>query len=880
MRKRAGHKLVYAWIAAAFLFLAANAQAVSLGKIEVASFLDEPLYAEIPLKLDAGESSTKVLVEIASASDYKIFEVYRDPVVKSIRVDVARDGRGTRVELSSRTSLKSPFFNLVLKIRYGRVTHFKKFPVFLEPPKSIQKSGKKKPLQSVKAIVPSGTSQASVVSKAVTVKTKGGTASVFKPYDGWARTGRYGPIVRGDSLSIIAQRLRIDHRYTLNQVMVALFEKNRSRFEQNNMNLLKAGSYLDVPTVAEVERLSKSQALSILADHEKRWKQLTKQPRYAAEKVAQQTRYSRRVRVGHRADGVASAPSAVQAVKAPVKPEARPATKKSSAVVAETRSKASVSESLPAVSEQATATDILATKKDVGVEAIQDVTEESGSSALIASLKKKNADLQMRLEENQKLLNQRIDSAAQVAKEASEAAVAKLEILVTQLQGKLEEVRKEAQSRQGGSPDWMIWLLSGLIAVLFAIVALLIRREPVHPAAAADSRKMEVPVTIPETRNEFVSEADEQADAGIATPDDADIGKKESLGTTLPDLTHELTDADTAGMDPVTAALEEIPDPNVDYLSEADVYIRYGMEDEALQQVNLALRLQPDNIEAHIKKAEVLRSSNNLKEFDEAVAVAGSVLAGAALKRFRSAVIDLSDNNVSVDDGLLEHGFNGVTENVAEQIESSAGVFTDSENGEQKIEGNKLETDGLDFEVPDVSQVDDADMSSQFETISFTDHEREIALDATSDSSDSSMFEGSIQRPGEQTDATNGLIEEYGTTHELDNLLNEFTSDEERETFGYIELTEDISEDKLEDMLEMDAGETTREQVHLLNELSDNNDGILLDDAANSPDESVIEQAGQEAARDITMDTTDDHDAARELDRLLSKLSDDEDEKK
>jgi FimV-like protein len=931
MRKRAGHKLVLAWIAAAFLFLAANAQAVSLGKIEVASFLGEPLYAEIPLKLDAGESLTKVFVEIASASDYKIFEVYRDRVLKLIRADVASDSRGTRVELSSRASLKSPFFNLVLKIRYGRVTHFKKFPVFLEPPKSIQKTGEKKPLQSVKAIVSSGTSQASVVSKAETAKTKGGTASVFKPYDGWARTGRYGPIVRGDTLSTVAQRLRIDHRYTLNQVMVALFEKNRSKFDQNNMNLLKAGGYLDVPEAAEVERLSKSQALSVLADHEKRWKQLTKQPRYAAEKVAQQTRYSRRVRVGHRADGVASTPSAVQAVKAPVKPETRPATKKSTAVVAETRPKASVSESLPgpAIPEQTRETDILAAKKDTGVDAIQDATEASDSSAMIASLKKENADLQRRLEENEKLLNQKIDSAAQAAKEASRAAIAKLEILVAQLQDKLEEVRKEAQSKQSGSSDWMIWLLSGLIAVLLGIVALLIRREPVHPSVAAESQRIEVPVVIPETRSEPGSEVDEQTDTGTAAPTDADTGReKELFSATIPDLANKLTDADTAETESLKATLSEVPDPNIDYLSEADVYIRYGMEDEALQQVNLALSLQPDNVEAHIKKAEVLRSSNNLKGFEEAVAVADSVLVGAALERFRSAVVDLNDSDAFADDELLDRGSNGISEDLAKQVENNAEAFAALENDDVNVEENKIETDGLDSEIPDVPQAKSSDMSQKFEVSDlggvgeidwlqdtpladddfsvqpesqaeetmdpdiddamqdssnllsgFADKEEEIVLDSTVDNFDSSIFEVPVQQSDDRTDATAGLVTDHGDTQKLDNLLSEFSSDDEQDTLDYIELSEDISGNKMEDMLEMDDGEVRQELDHLLSEFSGDDDEVSLGDTVDDPDKSVFGQAEQEADREITVDT--DHDAIQELDNLLSKLSDDdEDEKK
>ncbi len=118
----------------------------------------------------------------------------------------------------------------------------------------------------------------------------------FKPFDKWARTSHYGPMVYGDSIYTIADRLRIDKRYTIKQIMVALFEKNRTKFAQDNLNLPQHGTYLDVPTTEEVELNSYDQARATVQDHKRRWKELVKQPRYAAVAEAQRTRYSKRVR--------------------------------------------------------------------------------------------------------------------------------------------------------------------------------------------------------------------------------------------------------------------------------------------------------------------------------------------------------------------------------------------------------------------------------------------------------------------------------------------------------------------------------------------------------------------------------------------------------
>jgi FimV-like protein len=796
MRKRAGHKFALVWIAASLLLLTGNAQAVSLGKIEVTSFLGESLYAEISLKLDADESLTKVVVEIASASEYKIYEVFRDQVLKSIRTDVVSDSRGTRVELSSRNKLKSPYFNLVLKTQYGRVTHFKKFPVFLEPPKSIRSVAKRKPLPSVKASLSPLTEQPQVTSKAVAAKAQDSAAPVLASHDGWTRTGRYGPIVRGDTLSTVARRLRIDHRYNLHQVMVALFEKNKSKFNQDNMNLLKAGSYLDVPKAAEVERLSKSQARGVLADHEKRWEELTKQPRFAAEKEAQRTRYSKRVHVGQRAGSAIGS-----LITAPVKMETAQTTETPSATAVKTKSEASDSGLVPepAAQKQVEETDVLLTTKTTGLEAAQDTTAESDSSALIASLKKKNAELRIALEENEKQINLKIASATRAANKASETAIAKLEVMVAQLQNKLEEVRQEAQSNQDGNPSWMISLLYGLIVVLLGVVALLLlrRREPAHPAVAVKKLEIKVPAVIPEAETESAPKEPEQADVETTAPVDTEIDREiESFSETRPVENDELIVTDTVEIEPGTAISEETPTPDVNHLSDADMYIRYGMEDEALQQLDMALHSQPDNVEAHIKKVEVLRSSNNSKGLEEAIVVAGSVLAGIALERFNAVIADFNDSE----------------------------AFTAIENSNMNVE-DKIEVDEPDGDIPDVAQADSDDVTWQSETIGLDDTGEEIEwLNEVPLASDDFLTIEEGEQQSADSENQEAPVEEAmdmgaeGSVEELDNLLSEFSGDDDdvwldestteqaaQESLGDPLANDEVSGDELDGTIDWDA---------------------------------------------------------------------------
>lgn len=680
------------------------AHAVSLGKIEVASGLGEPFYAEIPLSVDAGENLQAVKVSIADGSDYRILEVYRDSALNLIRTDVESDSRGTRVELRSTNPIDAPFFNLVLRVQYDRATQFKKFPIFLDLPKAARAPAAARPVPTVKAVegmapatsstpvtvMPAAPAQATAEPKEPQAEAATPTHA-FQPYDGWARISRYGPMVYGDTISTVAKRLRVDDRFTQQQVMVALFEKNRQKFDQDNINLIKAGTYLDVPTAAEVSRISSAQARSVIAEHEKRWKELTRQPRYAAVEEAQRTRYSKRIRIGEQASGTAAAPMSTESEqgKAPggTEPAAAPGTAQ-----APDQSNAAAS------------------------------AEVEKAKAEVEQLTQKNQELQAKLAESDKKLQDLAGKMSEEGQAAQEQTRKKLELQVARLQAELDRARDQAKvAETSAGPDWLTWALGGLVVVLLGAVGFLIRREPKHPAtmtetepAVASSYASEEPYAgyaapeeeeVPEIEVEEadVEAASDYGDFGDSTmrisPEDA-----VEFSNSIPDLTDE----DTSEMEAFQEEVEEEPDPNVDYLSEADVYLRYGMEDEALQQVNMALKQDPHNPEAYIKLAQIHRQKGDEQAFDEAVASANGVLSGDALARFSDAVAELQAGEA--DASSLEDTM-PPTE-ASEMIGSDA----DESAGEAGVDlGEGLDLGGIDFE--DVGGTAEAEIAGAEETL-------------------------------------------------------------------------------------------------------------------------------------------------------------------
>lgn len=946
MRNRISHNFAVACLAALLLFPAGNASAVSLEKIEVASHLDEPFFAEIPLALAANELASRVFVEIAAPADYKIFEVYRDPVLNVIRADIASDERGARVELTSGSSIKAPFFNLVLKVRYGRVTHFKKYPVFLELARPAQAPEVEEPVAQadpVRQAVPvepaapvrqaAPQPAATPVEKAKTEQIVAPTSSTktktekpvekasapvtadarptaeFKPFDGWARIGRYGPMVRGDTVSTVALRLRIDNRYSLNQVTAALFEKNRSKFEMDNVNLVQAGTFLDVPAAKEVESIERRQANRLIAEHEKRWRELTKQPRYAAVEIAQKTRYSGRVRIGDKADGIASAPASVPpAAEEAVKTEDKPA------AVAEPEARAVATED---------ASDAARAAED-RVKANQQMTKAYEEA--LAGLKKKNTELVARLNESEKKIEGLTRKLSQQSEGGAEAAAARarmerLEIQLARLQGELEKARKQPSSVKP-ERDWLIWLLTGLIVVLIAIAGFLMRREPAHPAESSEKEaggaagaESEALLAKAARDNAQAPDADDQDTPGhVATEQEIN-----EFIDTISDMSDALTDSDTAEMEPFDATTLGDPDPNVDYLSEADVYIRYGMDDEALQQLDMALALQSNHVDAHVKKVIILRGKDDARATGEAIDAAHSALSGADLDRFNEAVKEQAAVDFSTDEKALEDALStsdiseltgafreqGFADDDDEDDESAAPESTPDDNSDAfDVDAMLAELDDLDLEdapapepadtpppeletreIPtDADEMDSVlNEMDDFQTAPAADELR-LPDEAGSPTADDSDQSGSDTRSFETIDLNSVGTMDWLQDSDLDfDETREHSLDTETTEleFDASDATAGIDDENDPGMQTIEGQGATQELTSLFKAYSDQDEQLSLD--ADEPDAPIVEQvenAGEDQAQRTnetdTLDLDAVHGATQELDHLLKAYSDDE----
>ena len=82
----------------------------------------------------------------------------------------------------------------------------------------------------------------------------------------------YGPVRRADTIWELALRFRGEARVNARQAMIAILRANPEAFVEGNINALRAGVTLRVPTVAEMEAVTPGEAAAEFARHDEAWR--------------------------------------------------------------------------------------------------------------------------------------------------------------------------------------------------------------------------------------------------------------------------------------------------------------------------------------------------------------------------------------------------------------------------------------------------------------------------------------------------------------------------------------------------------------------------------------------------------------------------------
>lgn len=267
-------------MASALLTAASSTWALGLGDIELDSALNEKLDAEIELFDAEGLQPTEVLVSLASADDFERVGVERFFFLTDLRFEVAFGPDGvSHVEVSSTQPVTEPYLNFLVEVLWPSGRLLKEYTLLLDPPtfSPAPAPSVAAPSQSRQQDAGAGRVQREPRSSAdsgTRVQLAPGRSGEPSPLDDGVVDGEYRMTDRNDTLWSIAARTRPSDAVSVQQHMLAIQRLNPDAFLNDNINLLKAGYTLRLPTEQQALSLTDAEAGQQVAMQNEDWRAL------------------------------------------------------------------------------------------------------------------------------------------------------------------------------------------------------------------------------------------------------------------------------------------------------------------------------------------------------------------------------------------------------------------------------------------------------------------------------------------------------------------------------------------------------------------------------------------------------------------------------
>ena len=244
--------------AALFGVASFDANALGLGRVTVKSALGEPLRAEIDVVEITPDEQSSLRTNVASPEAFRAAGMDYSPVLSNLEVTLKNrpDGRPYLL-LTSQRPVNDPFIDLILETQWASGRIVRDYTMLFDPP---QLKGSAAPITA--QVAPVTPAAPAALPSAVKPKAVGRTTA---PSDAAAapRTQSTAPssavaessagtvtVKRGDSAGKIAAAHK-PANVSLDQMLIALLQANPDAFSAGNVNRLKAGAVLQLPTAEQ-----------------------------------------------------------------------------------------------------------------------------------------------------------------------------------------------------------------------------------------------------------------------------------------------------------------------------------------------------------------------------------------------------------------------------------------------------------------------------------------------------------------------------------------------------------------------------------------------------------------------------------------------------
>ncbi len=282
-------------ISAATLALVATfaAQAAGLGRLTVLSPLGAPLSAEIEVvSVQPGEEDG-LTARIAPADAFTQAGIEPSAALSTVRFTMVKRAGRPYIRVTSSQPMNEPFVDLLVELEWSGGRLVREYTFLLDPPeyKGPQAIAAAPAAPQARAAAPDARQAAAEARQAAEApeaptRLDGPTAQPLpatepairaapaaqpEPVRSAAQGGATTHQVRrGDTLGEIA-RANLHSGVSLNQMLIAIYRANQDAFIRENINLVRAGRVLNLPSAEAVSEVTVEEANQLVQSHRAEW---------------------------------------------------------------------------------------------------------------------------------------------------------------------------------------------------------------------------------------------------------------------------------------------------------------------------------------------------------------------------------------------------------------------------------------------------------------------------------------------------------------------------------------------------------------------------------------------------------------------------------
>jgi len=265
------------WCALSLAFglavISPQVDAAGLGRLNVTSGLGQPLRAELEVTSVGRDELPTLQVRMAPLAAFRAANLDFNPALTSLRftLDKRPDG-GYVVRITSAQPVNEPYLDMMVELTWATGRVIREYTVLLDPPSLRAEAPVVPPVAAAPtpsaplATFPPGTRPSAVPSEPTAPSAAStppaapasSTRPAATPRATSPSEGSY-LVKSGDTLGAIAGRNK-PASVSLDQMLVALLRANPDAFVAKNMNRLKAGAMLTIPSESEAAALEQRDA--------------------------------------------------------------------------------------------------------------------------------------------------------------------------------------------------------------------------------------------------------------------------------------------------------------------------------------------------------------------------------------------------------------------------------------------------------------------------------------------------------------------------------------------------------------------------------------------------------------------------------------------